>query len=38
MDTGKVLTVTAGVLLAGLILFYFGNLPFVREARAGFGA
>lgn len=32
------LVVAGGVVLAGLILFYFGNLPFVREARAGFGA
>ena len=33
-----VVTVAGGVILAGLILYYFGNLPFLREARAGFGA
>jgi hypothetical protein len=30
--------VAGGVILAGLILFYFANMPFIREARAGFGA
>lgn len=38
MSAGQVVGVAAGVILAGLVMFYFANMPFVREARAGFGA
>jgi hypothetical protein len=36
MTTEKVLTVAAGVLVAGLVLYYLQTFPFVAQARAGF--
>lgn len=38
LDTKIIVSAAAGVILAGLVLYYFAGFPFVRESRAGFGA